>query len=323
MAPKNAKRPGVRSWRQAGVGLLALLVVVAVGAGCGERRGTAAPEENAAAQPVAAGGGEGMDTGVTTAGVENEEVPVFPAGIDAAGLRTDARVVLAEILREQFDPCGKPRSFHDALAAADGCDMARHLATAAVERLKDGWNKKQVVAHLLEALTKRARRVDFDLEGVPCSGEAQPGQRVIVEFSDFECPHCAAVFGPAKALAARHGARLCAKQLPLPGHAHAREAALAALAAHRQGQYWVYAEALHARFAALSEEAFVAIARELKLDLQRFDADRRGTEVAEALARDLVEAELARIDGTPTFFVDGELVPFEDLETALTAPRVE
>ena len=69
--------------------------------------------------------------------------------------------------------------------------------------------------------------------------------------------------------------------------------------------------------------AFVAIARELKLDLQRFDADRRGTEVAEALARDLVEAELARIDGTPTFFVDGELVPFEDLETALTAPRVE
>jgi predicted DsbA family dithiol-disulfide isomerase len=247
----------------------------------------------------------------------------LPAGLETGDLDADERALLAEVLREQFDPCGKPRSFYDALEDAESCEAARSLAKLAVNRVADGWSKRQVVTALLGELTKRARSFAFELDDAPCHGERKEGQRVIVEFSDFQCPHCAKAFKPVKELAERHGALLCAKQLPLDFHTFAKPAALAALAAHAQGRFWDYAAELYARQDALGEEVFSAIAKELGLDLERFATDRASELTAAKLARDLAEADAAEVDGTPAFFVDGLPVEFEQLEDALAAPRAE
>lgn len=291
---------------------------------CACGRDAKAPAEGGAAQ--AAGMERDAPEVAADAPEPTPEAPKaveLPPNVDAGDLDADERALLAEVLREQFDPCGKPRSFFDALGDAESCDAARNLAKLAVSRIADGWSKRQVVTALLGELAKRAKSFAFDLEGAPCHGARKDGQRVVVEFSDFQCPHCAKAFKPAKELAERHGALLCAKQLPLDFHTFAKPAALAALAAHAQGRFWEYAAALYARQDALGEEAFVAIAKEVGLDLERFAADRASEATAAALARDIAEADAAEVDGTPAFFVDGLPVEFEQLEDALSAPRAE
>lgn len=258
-------------------------------------------------------------TPVAPAAVMDTAAAELPAGLDTGDLDAAEKTVLSEILKEQFDPCGKAGSFFDALNSADSCDAAPRLAKLVVARLADGWSKKQTVALMMKELAQLSQKFEFDLTGVPCLGDKRAGQKIIVEFSDFQCPFCAKAFQPAKAAAEKYGALLCAKQLPLDFHEFSRPAALAALAAHQQGKYWEYADRVLEQQAALSEERLVAIAKELSLDMAQFKADRASDAIAAAVKRDLDESELAGVEGTPSFFVDGIAVSFESLEDALAA----
>jgi hypothetical protein len=300
------------------------LWVAAVVAGCGGGAsqvgsdvGTGTPPVGA---PVAAPRDVAAAPGQAPVAAPVEAPPDLPAGLVLRDLDTAEQRVLAEVLREQFDPCGKSRSFDAALRDPATCPAAKPLADLLIARLADGWSKKQVTTALLEALARRAKRFDFNLAGTACTGEVGPGTRVIVEFSDFECPHCAKAFKPAKELAKQHGAVLCAKHLPIDTHPLALPAARAAHAAHLQGRFWEYAAELFARQASLEEPLFAKLAAELGLDVKRFEADRASPATADHVAADLAESERAAAEGTPAFYVDGVQTPFEALEDALKAP---
>jgi protein-disulfide isomerase len=296
------------------------LAVIALRCGGGARQveggadaATAGPAPTAAAPEVKAPENRAPSA-------EAEAAPDLPPGLALRDLDPTELKALAEILREQFDPCGGSRTFDAALRDPAACPAARAMAELVIARLADGWSRKQATQALLEALARRAKRATFNLSDAPCTGEIGPQTRVIVEFSDFECPHCAKAFRPVKELAARHGAVLCAKHLPIDTHPLARAAAHAAHAAHLQGRYWDYAAELFARQDALEEAIFPVIARELGLDLKRFEADRASPATAEHVAADVTESELARAEGTPAFYVDGIQTPFEALEDALKDP---
>jgi protein-disulfide isomerase len=311
-----------------GLGVLAV-----VGLHCGGTAGPGAKSEAGGAASAGPGGSGPVDgapgaamvpgdvpsPAVATAGKSTAK-PDLPPGLAPGDLDATELQVLSEVLRDQFDPCGGARSFDAALRDPTACPTAKAMADLVIARLTEGWSKKQVTQALLEALARRARRATFNLAGTPCTGEIGPQTRVIVEFSDFECPHCAKAFKPAKELAARHGAVLCAKHLPIDTHPLARAAAQAAHAAHLQGRYWDYAAQLFARQDALEASLFPVIARELGLDLKRFEADRVSPATAEHVAADITESELARAEGTPAFYVDGVQTPFEALEDALKVP---
>src|SRR6185312_12367062 len=96
------------------------------------------------------------------------------------------------------------------------------------------------------------------------------------------------------------------RQHPLPIHAHARAAALAALAADQQGKFWPMHEKLFASARSLDEESLVRLAGEAGLDVGRWQQARSGAEAA--LARDEALAEALGVTGTPTFFVDGRKI---------------
>ncbi len=301
---------------QVGTWLLAF-GVTAFAAGCGggarqvgdDAAGVAAPESDAG------------ETARSPKALEPvpEVPPDLPPGLGLRDLDVAEQRVLAAILGEQFDPCGKSRSFDAALRDPTTCPAAKSLADLVVARLADGWSKKQATNALLEALARRAKRFDFNLASVPCTGEIGPQTRVIVEFSDFECPHCAKAFKPAKELAAKHGAVLCAKHLPIATHPLALPAARAAHAAHLQGRFWDFAAELFARQAALEVPLFAKIAAELGLDVKRFEADFASQATADHIAADIAESERAAAEGTPAFYVDGVQTLFEALEDALTA----
>ena len=83
----------------------------------------------------------------------------------------------------------------------------------------------------------------------------------------------------------------------------------AAEAAGRQGRFWEMHDSLYADQGRLEDPHLWDRARELGLDLDRFDADRRSVEVAERVRRDFRAGVRAGVATTPTLFVDGVAHP--------------
>jgi protein-disulfide isomerase len=99
--------------------------------------------------------------------------------------------------------------------------------------------------------------------------------------------------------------RVVFRNLPLPMHERAREAALAALAADRQGQFWAMHDKLFAAHAELAGADFAAFAEALGLDVDRFRADMADPALARQLAEDEAAAARIGVRSTPSSFVNG------------------
>ena len=80
---------------------------------------------------------------------------------------------------------------------------------------------------------------------------------------------------------------------------------LAALAAGRQGKFWAFHDRCFADKQALTEATFGIWARELGLDVARFDRDRKDPALLAQIAADQAVGEAAGVTGTPAFFVNG------------------
>jgi len=145
---------------------------------------------------------------------------------------------------------------------------------------------------------------------------------VMVEFSDFQCPFCATANKSVKQFMAKHKDKvtLVYKHFPLTQiHPEALPAARAAWAANKQGKFWEYHDALFANQAKLSETFYLETATGLKLDLNKFNADRKIAD--DFIVQDFQLGRKLGIDGTPTFIINGEVVTgaasLADLENAL------
>ncbi|MEB3293318.1 MAG: DsbA family protein [Synechococcales bacterium] len=150
------------------------------------------------------------------------------------------------------------------------------------------------------------------------------GQVILFEFSDFQCPFCAEVGITLKQFVQKNRDRvtLVYKHFPLATiHPEAVNAVRAAWAAHQQGRFWQYHDALFEQQKQLSDATYRQIATDLKLDLTRWQRDRTSPAAAQALTQDLQLGEQLGIDGTPFFVMDGKAfsgaVPLAELEARL------
>jgi protein-disulfide isomerase len=89
-------------------------------------------------------------------------------------------------------------------------------------------------------------------------------------------------------------------------HPFARKAAAAALAANKQGKYWEFSAKLFENFSALSDDKIQDIARQLGLDMEKFNRDLADASVQSLINKDMSDAEKVPIQGTPTIFVNGK-----------------
>jgi protein-disulfide isomerase len=129
----------------------------------------------------------------------------------------------------------------------------------------------------------------------------------VVEFTDFQCPACAAMHPILEEVLKAYGnkARFVVRDFPLNIHENARKAAEAANAAHAQGKFFEYAALLFKNQKALDIASLKKYASELGLDRARFDAALdRGTYAAE-VKKDVEDGEVYGIRSTPTIFVNG------------------
>ena len=197
--------------------------------------------------------------------------------------------------------------------AVTGDSAGGHLSAMVVNLVAKGLSKRQIVRELLKELARTTERADFSLEGSPYIGD--PGAKVvIIEYMDYQCPFCRVASGPAKELAKKHGAVLYIKHLPIEHHEFAHAAAIASMAAHRQGRFWKMGELLFANQDVLSLERIDALAKEAGCDMKRYQADKKSPEIELVIKRDIAEGDRLEVEGTPTFYVDGFLVDYDQLE---------
>lgn len=100
--------------------------------------------------------------------------------------------------------------------------------------------------------------------------------------------------------------RLVIKEVPYGQRQYSVNAALAALAAGDQGKYWEMHDLLFERWQQFGEESLMINARELGLDLERFNKSMSSKKHAEDLERNYRQAEALHVHVTPTFFVNGK-----------------
>ena len=102
--------------------------------------------------------------------------------------------------------------------------------------------------------------------------------------------------------------KLAIKNFPLPNHTFARQAAVAALAADRQGKFWEFHDELYKNYSRLSEEKIQEIAQQLGLDTAKLDQDMKSPEINAIVEKDLRDGQEAGVRGIPTIFINGRLL---------------
>ncbi|HKA14192.1 MAG TPA: thioredoxin domain-containing protein [Myxococcota bacterium] len=155
-----------------------------------------------------------------------------------------------------------------------------------------------------------SRRYVVDTKGAPVRGD--PNAKVaVVEFSDFQCPYCGRSVRTLNQIAETYGdkVRIVFKHMPLGMHVNAPAAHAAAEAAHRQGKFWEMHNRIFANQAQMSPEKYREYAREIGLDLARYDRDLADASLKQRIDADVDEAEKLGVTGTPAWFVNGRFVP--------------
>jgi protein-disulfide isomerase len=145
------------------------------------------------------------------------------------------------------------------------------------------------------------------LRNSPITGSSSQ-KIVMAEFSDFECPYCSKAHDVIKEFMTknRNDVTLVYKHFPLKEiHAQAEPAALASWAAFQQGKFWEYHDVLFEQQSKLSEEFYLEIANNLKLDINRFNRDRQSPEAKAAINKDFELGKSLGVRGTPSFVVNG------------------
>ncbi len=152
-------------------------------------------------------------------------------------------------------------------------------------------------------ITANAKEL-FANQADPVGGDVK-GDVTLIEFFDYQCPHCKDI-SPViqKLIAGDSKLRVVYKQLPIFGQT-SKDAAAIALASLKQGReaFLKLNEALLAAENPLSKDKALQIAKSLGLDTTKLEKDMSSDDVQKQIAQNLSLAQTLNLMGTPTFIV--------------------
>jgi protein-disulfide isomerase len=131
----------------------------------------------------------------------------------------------------------------------------------------------------------------------------------LVEYGDYECPHCGRAYPIVKALQQRFGRelRFVFRNFPLREmHPHAEAAAETAEFAASHGKFWEMHDLIYENQQALSGRLFAELAQGLKLDAKALAKALEAHEFADHVQKDFVGGVRSGVNGTPTFYINGQ-----------------
>jgi protein-disulfide isomerase len=138
----------------------------------------------------------------------------------------------------------------------------------------------------------------------------------LIEYSDFQCPACAAYHPLVKQLLSELGDKIyfVYRFFPLTRiHKNAMIASQAAYAAKLQGKFWEMHDTLFETQTSWAEsnnaaDTFVAYAKKLNLDVNKFQKDMNSSETQSVIADSQNQASSIGVNSTPSFFVNGQQI---------------
>jgi protein-disulfide isomerase len=276
------------------------------------------------------------------------------AGLDVAKFekalaakRGEARIVEDQRLGNSVGASGTPTMFFNCRQVVGAQPFDRMKAVAAEELAKAdrllagkapgaGFYDEACAANVASAPAAAAAQAP-GVEAVPAALQAadvpvRPDDPIrgnpkapvtLVLFSDFQCPFCARVGPTLDQVRQQYGdkVRIVWKHQPLGFHPNALPAAEAAEAAREQGKFWPMHDKLFAAQRELSAETYERIAREIGLDLKKFQQATASGRFRARIQEDQQLASRIGAGGTPTMFVNGErivgAVPFEQVKAVI------
>lgn len=157
----------------------------------------------------------------------------------------------------------------------------------------------------------------------------------LIEYSDFQCPACATYYPMIKMLEEELGdsVNIIYRHYPLSSiHPQAELAARAAEAAGQQDAFWAMHDKLFEGQNAWSgqseaKDIFIKYAEELGLDMIRFESDIDNGDIKDAVQDDVVSGNQAFVQGTPSFFINGQKInnprSYDELRQLITNELVK
>jgi protein-disulfide isomerase len=270
--------------------LLPLLGLFSLGASCNE------------SQPSA----KGQEGAPSARSAQIEKLPQ----VDTSALTDGERRQWVDLVNDLLSPCGEPVSVAKCVAESRSC---RSCVPAAryVNRLVSEGMEKSEIQELYADRYDAKKKVSFDIAEAPVRG-APMAALTIVEFSDFQCPHCGAAHPVLSRLLGEFGGKvnLAFKHFPLPAHTFSVAAARAAYAAQLQGKFWEMADRLFEHQRDLNDEMIAGFAKDLGLDMAKFEADRASEAATTRVEQDKKDGLAVGVQGTPALFVNGR--PFKE-----------
>ena len=245
------------------------------------------------------------------------------AGVDTSAMTPRERRTWSSLVTALLAPCPSvPVPVSQCVQESRACGACAQAAKWLARAVRDGASDDQI---------KRAYKGRFDPSSVkvlPIDGSPTIGPDdalvTVVEFADFECPHCREAVKLIDAMLAAHPrqVRVVYKTYTLPFHARGEPAARAALSAGAQGKFWEMEHLLFERQEHLEDADLERYAQVLKLDVVRWKADLESSAVKDRVASDRKLGEQLKLKGTPTIYVNGrelELEQDESLEERVAA----
>jgi protein-disulfide isomerase len=154
------------------------------------------------------------------------------------------------------------------------------------------------------------------------------GGVTLVEYGDYECPHCGRAYPILKRIrqAMENDLRFVFRNFPVTAaHPHAAHAAEVAEAASQQGRFWEMHDLLFEHQDALDDASLLRYAEALGLDVARVERELREGTHRQRVREDFRSGVRSGVNGTPTFFVeghryDGDWMDVASFTQALSAP---
>lgn len=224
----------------------------------------------------------------------------FP-GLSTDGMMPSEKDGLRRLLQKFQSACGKPHSLLTSLRTDPSCQVSLVAARWMTKLFADGFLESEVE----ERYTKRfvsSKCVQIDISGASVLGDPN-APIALIEFSDFECPHCRMAEPIVKqVLKEFKNVKWVFMNFPLQMHANAPTLAAAALAAGKQGKFWPYHDRLFENQGTVRQADLILYAQELGLDVRRFQVDLEASR--SRVARERAIGDKLDLGGTPTFFVN-------------------
>ncbi|HEY6461468.1 MAG TPA: thioredoxin domain-containing protein [Polyangiaceae bacterium] len=280
---------------------LASLLALAVAAG-----GWSSCKDSSAVAPEPASSG---------AEAQPEVKDVTLPGVDTSAMTPRERREFSSLVTDLLAPCPNvPVSIAQCVEEKRPCAPCAQAAKWIARAVREGAGESQIQAAFKERYDPTAVKA-IPLAGSPSRGP-DDAKVTVVEFADFECPHCRMAVPMVDAVMAAHAGkvRLVYKFVELSMHVHAEAASRAAWAAGQQGKFWEMEHLLFERQDHLEQGDLERYAKMLKLDVAKWKSDMDSQAAKDRLAEDQRLEDDLKLKGTPTIYVNGRELDLENDE---------